>query len=300
MEQELDLLFSLLKMTQEEIYIFLQQELLKYYSFLDIDKDYIYAKGTYPIMLVAHMDTVYDNMDEEDRVYYESIGMNYYELFPDEVKRIFHDREQNVLWSPQGLGADDRAGIFIILKLLSSGLIPHILFTKDEEIGGVGAKKFIFNNKKSNIFQNINYILELDRRGENEAVFYNCSNKNFEQYITNFGFKKEQGTFTDISIICPYFNIAGVNVSVGYYNEHTYKEFLCLLQMQEIYDIIYIMILESKKIKTPFIFGEVISNLIIEEDRCHCCGMKTLKRNLIEIFDIGFLCEECRTFFQEK
>ena len=51
-------------------------------------KDYLLAEGDIPIALVAHMDTV----------------------FPKPPTDIFYDRVKNVMLSPTGLGADDRAG----------------------------------------------------------------------------------------------------------------------------------------------------------------------------------------------
>ena len=81
-------------------------------------KDYICAEGVIPIALVAHMDTV----------------------FFKPATTIYYDRQKNTMWSPMGLGADDRAGVFAIIQILQSGLRPHIIFTTDEEKGCLGAE----------------------------------------------------------------------------------------------------------------------------------------------------------------
>jgi putative aminopeptidase FrvX len=81
-----------------------------------------------------------------------------------------------VIWSPDALGADDRAGVFAIIKILQSGLRPHIIFTTDEETGGYGAKALTSNACP---FQDVRYFIELDRQGALDCVFYNCDNKHF-------------------------------------------------------------------------------------------------------------------------
>lgn len=161
---------------------------------------YLYAKGELPIMLVAHLDTVHATMPTN----------------------IFWDKKYNVYWSPQGLGADDRAGVWAILQLLKYK--PYVLFTTGEESGGIGARAACKKLKKPNV----QYIIQLDREGDNEAVFYDCDNQEFTDYILSYGFRDEWGTFSDISVLCPEWKIAGVNLSVGYYGQHTKMEHLSM------------------------------------------------------------------------
>ena len=123
--------------------------------------DYICAEGDIPIALVAHMDTV----------------------FPIPAREIFYDRSKNVIWSPSGLGADDRAGVFAILQILKQGLRPHVIFTTDEESGALGA--MALGNEECP-FKDLRYIIELDRRGANDCVFYDCDNpESFPQWYRN-------------------------------------------------------------------------------------------------------------------
>jgi hypothetical protein len=51
-------------------------------------------------------------------------------------------------------------------------------------------------------------------------------NYKFEDYITSFGFEMKSGTSSDICKICPKWEIAGVNLSIGYELEHTEFETL--------------------------------------------------------------------------
>jgi hypothetical protein len=129
------------------------------------------------------------------------------------------------LWSPQGLGADDRAGVAIILDLIADGFKPHLIFTTKEEKGGTGAQALIRKHHTCP-FHNLKYLIELDRHGKDDCVFYDCENPEFVEYVQTFGFSLNIGTFTDISIICPVWKIAGVNLSVGYEDEHSKGEHL--------------------------------------------------------------------------
>lgn len=164
-------------------------------------KDYIYAEGTIPIALCAHMDTVFKNPATE----------------------VYYDRQKNVIFSPMGLGADDRAGVYAILQIIKRGYRPHIIFTTDEEVGAQGALEL---SKIECPFKELNYIIQLDRRGSNDCVFYDCDNRDFVDYVEPFGFVEAFGSFTDISMICPAWEVAGVNLSVGYRDEHSVSEVL--------------------------------------------------------------------------
>ena len=88
----------------------------------------------------------------------------------------------------------------------------HLLFTEDEEIGGVGAWKAIHTLEKPNVL----FIIEMDRYGKDNAAFYGCTNQKFKEYILSYGYKQSYGGFTDICVIGTKWDIAGVNLSAGY------------------------------------------------------------------------------------
>ena len=114
---------------------------------------YLYAEGTIPVLLAAHMDTVHRQP----------------------VEQICYSADGAVAMSPQGIGGDDRCGVWMILQILCTAKC-HVLFCEDEEVGCVGAKKFT----RGSLRPQVNYIVELDRRGSNDAVFYRCDNPEFE------------------------------------------------------------------------------------------------------------------------
>lgn len=175
-------------------------ELLKINGYNPVFKDgFLYAEGELPVLLVAHLDTVHKEL----------------------VREIVYCKNGREISSPQGIGGDDRCGVFMILKIIKE-LRCHVLFCEDEEIGGIGAEKFA----ESGITPDVNFIIEMDRRGSNDAVFYDCENEDFTKFITSFGFSEEWGSFSDISVIAPALGVAAVNISAGYYNEHTLKEYV--------------------------------------------------------------------------
>ena len=198
-------IFSLLTKTQTQLIDICTKELGKcgYKDIIANDK-FVFAEGTIPIMLVAHLDTVHKTLPE-----------------------IYFDKNKQVLWSPDGIGGDDRCGVYAILKICETHK-PYVLFTTDEEIGRKGAKAFVEQFKNTQLKDYINFMIEIDRRGRNEAVFYQCNNKDFQDYILSFGFTKGIGSFSDISTIAPEFDIAAVNLSAGYHNEHSAAEYIVL------------------------------------------------------------------------
>ena len=167
---------------------------------------FIYAEGCLPVMLVAHLDTVHK----------------------DTVETICYSPDGNIVMSPQGIGGDDRAGVYMILRI-SKKHRCHVLFCEDEEIGRLGARKFA----ESVIKPEINYIVELDRRGSNDAVFYDCDNSKFSEFFTRFRFKKEKRNASDIFIIAADLGVAAVNISAGFYNAHRKQEYVDLSVMEK-------------------------------------------------------------------
>lgn len=248
-----------------------------------ITENYIYVLGDIPVALVAHLDTVH--------------------RFPP--TDFFHDREQQTIWSPQGLGADDRAGVFAILKIIETGYRPSVIFTTKEESGGIGASKFIgdFYQPKTTT----NFMIELDRCGKKDAVFYDLLVPEFQEYIEKFGFKTAWGTFSDISIIAPAWRIPAVNLSIGYENEHSLGEYLN-------YQIMYKTIKRVKQILDAEIAESHIfpfavrpwsywSALPIQDQGtfiCNGCGEPYKEEQLIKVEEdeyIFYFCPECLNIF---
>ena len=201
---EYKLIQQIFTMSEESLLRTLPKVLRKFYKKenLRYSDQFIYAQGLIPITLVAHLDTVHKRLPQP----------------------LFHDPKEKVLFSPNGLGADDRAGVFAILSLLEKGYLPSIIFCAQEERGGIGA--ISFTKKFSKPATPTNFLIELDRQGYTDSVYYDLNNPKFEEYINQYGFHTEFGTFSDISIIAPAWKLPAVNLSIGYFNEHTLGEYL--------------------------------------------------------------------------
>lgn len=222
-------------MTQPEVKAYMTSYLLDNHYAVASEDGFLYATpedNRVPVLLVAHMDTVHH----------------------EQCKEIID--ENGKLSSPQGIGGDDRCGIYMIMNIIKELRCP-VLLTEDEEKGGVGARKFVEATythvdengkpvKKKYINElDVNYMIEFDRRGSNDAVYYGCDNKEFKQFVEeNSGMKEDFGTYSDISTIMPASKIAGVNFSCGYYNAHQTNEYVIFDEMLDVIEAAKILIKE--------------------------------------------------------
>lgn len=229
-------------------------------------EDYCYAMGDIPILLVAHLDTVWPNKPT-----------------------IMVNKDYSLWTGRRGLGADDRAGVYAIIKLIRWGYKPSILFTTGEEAGGIGAKSFVKDFPEPPI--PIKYVIEIDRRGRGQAVYYDCANNKFEEYVSSFGFKTHQGIFSDVSFICPYWDVAGVNLSAGYYNEHTEYETLKIDDLNYTLERVKTM-LDSADEAEIFSFESIRNNKLSLYGKCQFCGNIVPYFEIIPIEGVS-ICLEC-------
>lgn len=178
----------------------LEKELVRYGYKTTRGEKFCYAPGDIPVMLVAHVDTVHHKMP---------VG-------------VLIDQTSTMLKASTstGLGADDRCGVWGVRELLHRGLRPHVVYTDEEESGGHGAREA----GDAVAPEGVRLLVEMDRMNDDDMVFYSCDSKAAEDYVGAFGFEKALGSFTDISILMPAWEVAGVNVSIGYYNQHTTAE----------------------------------------------------------------------------
>lgn len=201
---------KLCRMSQSELKSYAFRRLGYTHKNVIIDDGFIYAEGDFPVLLVAHMDTVHDAL-------------------PD---KIFYDKAKDSVFAPNGIGGDDRCGIYMIFEVLKR-FNCSVLFTEDEEIGCIGAHKFVESGAITMV-STPNYIIEFDRKGSKDAVFYDCDNPDFEDFITKEFFKTATGIFSDISVVAPALGCAAVNLSCGYYNPHTKSEYVVMSEMETV------------------------------------------------------------------
>ena len=203
-------LIEIYKMTQLILKEYLNVVLKATYKEVTKGDGYVFAQGTFPVLLVAHMDTVHK-----------------------EIPKTIYTDNKGIVSSPQGIGGDDRNGVYAVLEIIKTHHCS-VLFTEDEEIGGVGANKFIKTKLAKSLKGKFNYIIELDRKGNKDAVFYECDNPDFTAFITKEYFKEAYGSYSDICDLAPFLECAAVNLSTGYYNAHTLQEYVVLSEIDTI------------------------------------------------------------------
>ena len=133
------------------------------------------------------------------------------------------------------LGADDKAGVTIMLHMIQNNIPGLYYFFLGEEVGCIGSKKVAAVQKETKI-EGINKVISFDRRGTKSIITYQssqrcCSDKfgsalSEQLNLADSTFKYENdptGVLTDsVQFIKIYSECT--NISVGYQSEHTYSE----------------------------------------------------------------------------
>lgn len=213
---------------------------LQYACFEPFVYDKKYAS---PICLVAHVDTVQKNEVNAEHVYkikqkdiYDK--SSYEEFYETDTGKVFDDR--------LGIGIID----IVINELFKNYKIrPYVILLGHEEEGCLGALELTNNYKTlENLFQNnnIQFLLEVDKSGSNNICFYELDYPDFERIFSPY-YKVTSGSFSDISVLCPHFDIAGANVSAGYFMEHSIDEYATKDSIVEAMNALYNLIIDFQK-----------------------------------------------------
>ena len=167
---------------------------------------------TYPC-IVAHMDQVQKEHSHDFQVV-ETKDI----LFGFSLKNV----------ELQGLGADDKNGIWIALKCLKKYPMMKCAFFVGEEIGCIGSSKCDMT-----FFTDCRYVLQCDRRGSSDLIpnvggWTELCSKDFLEAIgyEAFGFKTTTGMMTDVEALKNRgLAVSCLNVSVAYYRPHSDEEY---------------------------------------------------------------------------
>lgn len=160
-----------------------------------------------------------------------------------------------------GLNADDCNGILVALQLLETLPNLKVCFTTQEETGGRGADMAANNIE---FFLDVRYLIQADRRGKNDLITYtngidSASEKfveDIQPLMKKYGYSEGIGTFTDIGILAHKLLISGVNVSCGYYNEHTFKECCNINELNNCLNFIHDIIVSLDGQETIYIIND--------------------------------------------
>ncbi|MEH8108004.1 M28 family peptidase [Gallibacterium anatis] len=181
-----------------------------------------------PVLFVAHIDTVHDiNSNQEKQQL----------LLGDGILSLNTEKEP----IRTCLGADDGAGISVLLYLISKGIGGTYLFTRCEERGGLGADYVLRHNKA--FLERFKMAIEIDRKGYNEIITSqgvgDCASNAFAQDIADalgmMHAPSPNGTFTDVATFAEVIPEC-VNISAGYFNAHTCNEYVDLNYLDTLAD----------------------------------------------------------------
>lgn len=166
---------------------------------------------TYPC-IVAHLDQVQRNHSKD--------------FIPIETKELIfgyspRNRRQ------EGLGADDKNGIWIALRCLEKYGTLKVAFFVEEETGCRGSSQ-----ADMDFFKDCRFVIQPDRREYQDLITHIgwtklCSDEflkatGYEQ----FGYQETEGAMTDILALKENgLEISCINLSCGYYEPHTDNEF---------------------------------------------------------------------------
>lgn len=148
------------------------------------------------------------------------------------------------------LGGDDRCGVYTALQLIDLNAPFGFAFFCDEEIGCIGSSRLAKDIDEN---ENITAFIGLDRRGLDNVAVYGYNNSDLINLFENEGYIQVDGSITDVAVLSEQSsrNLACVNLSIGYYNEHTKMEFINIYGIQKaIKTLIKLCFVLSKDIYT--------------------------------------------------
>ena len=167
---------------------------------------------TYPC-IVAHLDQVQER-HSKDFIAYEA----------EDIIIGFSPRHRR----QEGLGADDKVGLWIGLKCLQKYDHLKLCFFVEDEVGCKGSDKADLE-----FFRDCRFVIEPDRRGANDLITEIgwtslCSDEFLKDIgYKNFGYKETEGAMTDVETLKDNgLAVSCINLSCGYYEPHSDKEFI--------------------------------------------------------------------------
>ncbi len=140
----------------------------------------------------------------------------------------------------QGIGADDKNGIWVALKVMER--VPYIkaAFFVSEEDGCIGSE-----NVDLAFFDNCRFVIECDRRNGGDFIyeakevplctfeFMNAMN------AAEYGYKPVRGASTDVVMLRQRgLKCCACNLSCGYYNPHENDEYTRISELQNCYNLV--------------------------------------------------------------
>jgi len=142
------------------------------------------------------------------------------------------------------LGADDTAGIWLMVKMIEANIPGLYIFHRAEEVGGLGSKHIA--SKTPEVVESIDYCIALDRKDYTSVITHQrgtrCCSADFADSLcgilgSNDWKPDRTGVFTDSA---NYTDLIGecTNLSVGYFAQHGPAEKQNWLFLQNMLEIL--------------------------------------------------------------
>jgi putative aminopeptidase FrvX len=184
---------------------------------------------------------------KEGDEYYPLIGAHMDTVHNMVVKEIVENKNILTAWNngeQVGIGGDDLAGVAICLELLLIMPILKVGFFVSEEVGCIGSRNVIMYNR--DWFNDVGYMIEFDGP-EDYMVTKVCSgvelfdpdgefiSKSLPLLMESMGDKMRffEHPYTDVSVIKRNFNFSCINISAGYFNWHSHKEYVVISEVEK-------------------------------------------------------------------
>ena len=142
------------------------------------------------------------------------------------------------------LGADDGAGVWLLLEMIDASVPGTYVFHRGEECGGIGSSGMARHHEE--FLKKFDRAIAFDRQATHSVITWQsggrCCSDEFAAELadrltcdTYFLAPDDGGTFTDTANYTDYIGEC-TNVSIGYYNEHSEKEYLDLAYLYSLRD----------------------------------------------------------------
>jgi hypothetical protein len=183
------------------------------------------VRGSKRIIINAHMDTV---------------------ASAPAIIKVVRTKKDAILSSTnnQVIGADDKNGVWCVLRLLTDPEIdtPLTALICVSEESGCNGSQFAMDNH-ADYFDDCVFNITVDRRGNTDIINENfditlCSNEMTDilnKWGKPWGLATTQGSISDASNIVEHLKINGINLFAGYYNAHMGTEYTSMTELLKSY-----------------------------------------------------------------
>lgn len=134
------------------------------------------------------------------------------------------------------LGADDKAGVALLISMIEAEIPGLYYFFTAEEIGRYGSRFAVDSEEFNTLGSRVKNVISFDRKGYNSIITHQSQIRTCEDKfaielcsaLNQHGLKMDldtTGSYTDSFSFVGHKNIVNcTNISVGYFNQHTKNE----------------------------------------------------------------------------